>query len=265
MMGPKDLAFGIVVAVYPEGNSIDVLMPKTGDRLANVQCLSITGSSNTGLVDLPEIGLPIDDTRWTLPIIAQAERYMRAAIWHVDGMPICMGILLPQITQMTFQRKNFRVNRHASDVYSTINAQGDTEVYHPSGTYFRIGQSNAHEDLTSQDVDQSWAIKQNTGSAVHVHLQVANAGAVVAMIDIDPSGNIAITNNGTTIVTTTGNVSVSTQGNASIAAQGNATVSAQGNTNITASETVNIQGGSGVSITTTSGTPTNITSTGPIN
>jgi len=83
-------ALGIVVAVYPEGNSIDVLMPKTGDRLTNVQCAAHTGSSDTGIVDLPEIGLPVDDTRWTLPIIQQAARYIRAIVWNVDGMPICM-------------------------------------------------------------------------------------------------------------------------------------------------------------------------------
>ena len=63
---------GIVVAVYPEGNSIDVLMPKTGDKLANVQCMSHTGSSNTGIMDLPEIGLPVDDTRWNLKIVNSA-------------------------------------------------------------------------------------------------------------------------------------------------------------------------------------------------
>lgn len=42
MMVPQGLALGIVV---------DVLMPKTGDRLANVQCAAHTGSSNTGIRD----------------------------------------------------------------------------------------------------------------------------------------------------------------------------------------------------------------------
>jgi phage baseplate assembly protein gpV len=220
MMGPNGLAFGIVVAAYPEGNSIDVLMPKTGDRLANVQCSSITGSSNTGLVDLPEIGLPVDDSRWTLPIIAHAARYVRAIVWHVEGMPICMGFLLPQLTQMTFKRDNFRVNRHASDVYSTTNGQGDTEWYHPSGTFLRVGASPAHEDLTHQDVDQSWAIKQNTAAAPWVNLTVANAGAVVANIQVDPSGNINVTHNG--------NLTVNTKGNAAVTVEGTTTVTSTG-------------------------------------
>jgi hypothetical protein len=226
MMGPSGLAFGIVVAVYPEGNSIDVLMPKTGDRLANVQCSSITGSSNTGLIDLPEIGLPVDDSRWTLPIIAHAARYVRAIVWHVDGMPICMGFLLPQLTQMTFKRDNFRVSRHASDVYHTINGQGDTEWYHPSGTFLRVAASPAHEDLTAQDVDQSWKIAQNTAAAPYVNLVVANAGAQVAQIEVDPSGNITIAHNGNLTVTTKGNADVTVTGTTTVNSSGAATLEA---------------------------------------
>jgi hypothetical protein len=208
MTAPNGLAFGIVVAVYPEGNSIDILMPKTGDRLANVQCASFTGSSDTGIIDLPEIGLPVDDTRWTLPIVAQAERYVRAIVWHVEGMPVCMGFLLPQVTQMTFQRNNFRVSRHASDVYSTTNENGDHEWYHPSGTFLRVAATPAHEDLTAQDVDQSWNLKQNLASAPYVNLVVANAGAQVAQIEVDPSGNITINHNGNLTVNTKGNAAV---------------------------------------------------------
>ncbi|MFM0165772.1 hypothetical protein PQR39_35750 [Paraburkholderia sediminicola] len=274
MRGPQGLALGIVVAVYPEGNSIDVLMPKTGDKLANVQCSSITGSSDTGIMDLPEIGLPVDDTRWTLPIIAQAARYVRAIIWHVDGMPICMGFLLPQVTQMTFQRDNFRVNRHASDVYSTTNGQGDTEWYHPSGTYLRVGASPAHEDLTNQDVDQSWAIKQNTAAAPWVNLTVANAGAVVANIQVDPSGNINVTHNGNLTVNTKGNANVTVDGTTEVTSEGAVTVNASAGTThngpltvnglLTFTEGMNGSGGSGntMSLTGNIGVTGAITSTG---
>lgn len=211
---------GIVVAVYPEGNSIDVLMPKTGDQLANVQCASHTGSSNTGIMDLPEIGLPVDDTRWNLQIANNASRFVRAIIQNVDGMPICMGFLLPQLTQLTFQRDNFRVSRHASDVYSTTNAQGDTEWSHPSGTFVRVAASPAHEDLTAQDVDKSWKVAQNLAAAPYVNLVVANAGAQVAQIEVDPSGNITITHNG--------NLTVNTKGNADVTVQGTTTVTSTG-------------------------------------
>jgi hypothetical protein len=226
MRGPPGQALGIVVAVYPEGNSIDVLMPKRGDRLANVQCAAHTGSSNTGIMDLPEIGLPVDDTRWNIQLQGQAERYVRAIIWHVDGMPICMGFLLPQLTQMTFQRDNFRVSRHASDVYHTINGNGDTEWYHPSGTFMRVAAAPAHEDLTNQDVDASWAVKNNTAAAPYVSLTVANAGAVVATIQVDPSGDITITNKGNTTINTTGNAAVNVTGTTTVISTGAAELKA---------------------------------------
>jgi len=267
-------ALGIVVAVYPEGNSIDVLMPKTGDRLTNVQCAAHTGSSDTGIVDLPEIGLPVDDTRWTLPIIQQAARYIRAIVWNVDGMPICMGFLLPQLTQLTFKRDNFRINRHASDVYSTTSGNGDHEWSHPSGTYFRVGASPAHEDLTNQDVDQSWAIKQNKAAAPWVNLTVANAGAVVANIQVDPSGNINIEHNGNLTVNTKGNANVTVDGTTEVTSEGAVTVNASAGTThngpltvnglLTFTEGMEGSGGSGntMSLTGDIGVTGTITSTG---
>ncbi len=209
---------GTVVAVYPEGNSIDVYMPKTGDRLANVQCAAHTGSSTSGVMDLPEIGLPVDDTRWNPQIINTAIRRVRAIIQNIDGMPVCMGFLLPQLTQMTFERDNFRVHRHASDVYSTTNGNGDHEWYHPSGTFLRVAASPAHEDLTQQDVDKSWSIQQNVNTAPYVTLVVANAGAQVANIEVDPSGNITITHNGNLTVNTKGSADVTAGGAADLKA-----------------------------------------------
>lgn len=244
---------GIVVGTYPSGNSIDVLM-EDGSRLANVQILSRTGTDGTGEVDLPDVGGPADDTRWLFT--TSLDRIMRAVIGPVHGIPCCFGFLPPQENQISFTDKNRRIMRHASDVYSSIDDAGNFELYHPSGTYLRIGASAAHEDLTGKDVDKRWALTRNTASAPHVHLGVANAGATVASLDFDPSGNVSLVNNGTTTISTTGNVSVSTQGNATISAQGNATLSA--------SAAVQITGGSGVSISTTGSTPTTITSSGPV-
>lgn len=226
---------GIVVAVYPEGNSIDVLIPKTGDRLSNVQCVCFTGSSDTGVMDLPEVGLPVDDMRWTLPVISQATRYIRAIIDVIEETPYCMGFLLPQLTQMTFKRDNFRVNRHASDWYETTNESGDHEWSHPSGTYLRFGASPAHEDLTGQDVDQSWKIAQNKASAPYVNLTVANAGSVVATLQFDPAGNVTLTHKGNLTVNTTGNLQATIGGNAEATVSGTTQVTSDGAVTVNAS------------------------------
>lgn len=181
------IAIGLVVAVYPEGQSVDVLLSDDGTRLSNVQVMVPTGSSDTGLVDLPDPGLPIDDSRWNFN--TNPERFLRAVVAFYRHSPVCIGFLLPQVTQVTFQRKNFRVSRHASDVYTTVDEHGNTEFAHPSGVFLRIATSPAHEDLTGQDFDKKWAITKNTGSAVHVHLAALGGTS----LDIDPTGNVRIT------------------------------------------------------------------------
>jgi hypothetical protein len=181
------LAIAFVTAVYPEGQSIDALLSDDGSRLSNVQVMVPTGSSDTGMVDLPDPGLPADESRWNFN--TNPARFLRAIIAFHRGIPVCLGFLLPQITQVTFQQKNRRIMRHASDVYTTIDQHGNTELYHPSGVYLRIGTSSAHEDLTGQDFDQSWAITKNLSPTVHVHL----GGPSGMSLDVDPTGNVRIT------------------------------------------------------------------------
>ena len=193
------VAIGQVVAVYPEGQSIDVLLSDDGTRLSNVQVMVPSGSTDSGLADLPDPGLPPDDTRWAFA--SKPDRVLRAVIAFYRQQPICIGFLFPQVTQMTFKRKDFRVDRHVSDVYTTIDEHGNTEFSHPSGVYLRIATSTAHEDLTGQDFDKKWAITKNTGSAVHVHLAALGGMS----LDIDPTGHVvltapSITINGTTVI-----------------------------------------------------------------
>jgi hypothetical protein len=182
----NSIGIGFVTAVYPQGQSVDVLMSDDGSRLSNVQVMVPTGSSNTGMVDLPDPGLPSDNTRWEFN--TQPERFLRAVIAFSRSAPVCIGFLMPQVTQMTFKQKNRRIVRHASDVYTTIDDAGNTELYHPSGVYFRIGTNPAHEDLTGQDVDKAWKIARNTGQAVHVHLAALNG----TTFDVDPTGNVTV-------------------------------------------------------------------------
>lgn len=199
------LQLGIVVASYPQGNAVDVLLPDSGSRLTNVQVM-LAGSDSTGTVDLPDPGLPADDTRWNLT--NTPARNIIAVIGSYKGNPVCLGFLLPQVNQMTFAQLNRRIVRHASDVYSTIDQHGNTELYHPSGTFFRIGTTAAHEDLTGLDYDALWKIAKNTTTAVYVHLTVANAGVVKATLEVDPSGNVTLVNQGNLNATVTGNMTV---------------------------------------------------------
>jgi hypothetical protein len=79
MMARTDsLVIGVVVATYPEGQSIDVLIGEDGSRLSNIQVMVPSGSSNTGAVDLPNIGAALGEARWD--ITGPVERYVRAVL-----------------------------------------------------------------------------------------------------------------------------------------------------------------------------------------
>lgn len=177
-----------VVAIHPEDHSCDVRLLRDGSSLKGLQILSQSASTNTGLNDLPTPATPPNGD-WT----QRTGRDLIAIVDWCDDIPYIEGFLFPQICQMTFKEANRKVDRHASDFYHTIDGAGNAEWFHPSGTYLRMGTTPAHDDLTGKDFDKKWAIKNNTGSAPHVQLVVANAGAVKCTINIDPTGNLTVT------------------------------------------------------------------------
>lgn len=232
-MVSDSIMVGIVVATYPEGPSVDVLIPEDGSRISNVQVMVPTGSSDTGTVDLPDVGLPNDESRWDLK--KDPARYMRAVLAVYRGIPVCIGFLLPQENQISFAQKNRRIMRHASDVYVSIDDDGNTEVSHPSGTYLRIGTTAEHEDLAGKDFDKTWAITKNTDKQVHVQLAVANGGEQRASLNIDPSGNVTLIHQGNLDVQTAGNASIDVGGDASVSIDGSADVEVTGDATLAAS------------------------------
>jgi hypothetical protein len=239
------LQLGIVVAVYPQGQSVDVLLPDSGSRLTNVQVMVPTGSDSTGMVDLPDPGFPADDTRWD--IATAGTRAIMAVLGSYKGIPVCLGFLIPQVCQMTFAQPNRRIMRHASDVYSSIDQFGNIEVAHPSGTFVRIGTSPAHENLTGQDFDGEWAITKNTATAPYLNVTIANGGAVKAQLQVDPAGNTTLTALSATVTAVDGitlnGVTIDSDGN--IVTPHNVTVGsgATGSFSTPSGQTVDVQDG----------------------
>ena len=178
-----------VVHVHPSGYSVDIMFYDDNSRASNVQCMAPCGATtNTGMVDLPKPDPVPED--WSLE--NSNTRDMIAVVAFFRGQALVLGFLYPQVCQMLFDEHNRMVYRHASDVYTTIDKDGNTEVFHPSGTYLRIGQKPSHEDLTGKDFDQKWKIKNNTNKAVHVHLTVANGGAEKFTLNVDPTGKLNV-------------------------------------------------------------------------
>lgn len=190
----ESLMLGVVVATYPSGNSVDVLL-EDGSRLSNVQVAVPSGSYDTGAFDLPHVAGAGDMARWEFT--AERNRYVRALVATCRGVPVVVGFLLPQVCQMTFDEPNRRIMRHGSDVYTSIDDAGNVELAHPGGAFLRIGTSPAHEDLTGKDVDKRWKIARNTGKQVYIRLSipgkftltVAPSGAVT----LDAAAAVAVT------------------------------------------------------------------------
>ncbi len=223
------LDVGTVVGSYLSGMSVDVLTDD-GSRLANVQVMGAASSDQTGTLELPDVGGPLDDTRWSHT--ATFTRNVRAVISYLHRVPVCIGFLFPQETQMTFSDKNRRITRHASDVYTSVDDSGNFELFHPSGTYLRIGSSPSHEDLTGTDVDKLWKIARNTTAAPYVHLGVYNAGASVSSLEFDPSGNVALQANANVTADVGGNVTATVKGNVTATITGTFDVVATGSSTL---------------------------------
>lgn len=220
-----------IVQVHPEANSVDVVIQRTGGRVAGVQVLCGMAAGDHGVSGLmqpaeQEGGKPydaqIDPARVSYGLMAMAA-----------GMPLLVGFLPPQVAQIMFAEKNRFMWRHPADVYATVKDNADLEVSFPSGTFLRIGAAPAHEDLTGKDYDKKWAIARNLDSAPWVSLSVANAGAAPhTTLTIDPNGNVAFYNAGNVTWHTVGNITAQVDGNLAATVNGTANVHVKGNTTV---------------------------------
>lgn len=223
MNSKGSLRWGRVVAIHPEDYSVDLVMTDGGQQLAGVQVLSPWASTSSGEALLVQPSDAPNGNKWDLTQAKPTDVLAGVALF--GQMPVVIGFRYPQICQMLFTELQRAIDRHPSDFYKTIDAQGNYEAYHPSGTYWRIGTSPAHEDLTGKDVDGNWKIANNVQQQVFVNLTVANGGAVVANIQIDPQGNMT--------GTLQGNLALSVQGNATATVQGNVVANVTGNVDVT--------------------------------
>lgn len=217
------IRYGVVVATHPEDHSVDLVMTDDYSRLAGVQVLTANGNGAYGRNDLYCPDEQSGSAKWD--ITKAGSKNPVAAVDFSGIMPVVIGFRYPQVGQMTFAEKNLRVDRHASDVYSTLNAAGDFEMHWPNGTFVRVGASPDHADLSGKDVDGKWALEKNTGAASYLRVVLGNAGAVKFDLKVDPDGNVEMTHEG--------NLSVHTKGSATVNVDGTADVTVGGNTSLT--------------------------------
>jgi len=178
-----------VTAVHPEANAVDLIFIDTMAPVPMVQVMGNLGS-RTGTADFPT---PTSDAN--NPARETGDNDLYAIVASVGrGIPLVLGFLGPQVCELLFKdRPNFRVSRHASDFYTTIDDTGAFTMAWPNGTYLKVGEDPTNEDLTGQDFDAKWAIRRNKTRAPHVRLVVKDAaGANKASLDVAPDGSTTL-------------------------------------------------------------------------
>lgn len=156
------LRLGKVVKVHPSDHSIDVVLTDNGAKMANVQLLAPTASTRAGRVDLPTPDLPDPANPWSMALSETHD--LMAVVAMMGGVAVCLGFLYPQVNQLAMPEatQNFRIDRHASDFYQTIDDNGVMTFNHPGGSYISMG--GGFVDLTGQDFDRKWALDRNQNS-----------------------------------------------------------------------------------------------------
>lgn len=193
------LTLARVVDIHPESHAVDLVIMEDGRRISGVQVMSMSAGGDFGLSDLAMPDGKGYDAKNT------KTRDIYAVLSWVRDIPVVLGFMFPQVAQCLFADKERMVYRHASDVYLTIDGKGNTELYHPSGAYLRLGESGAHEDLTGKDYDKVWKIKRNTGQKVNIHLE---QGGGTASVNIAPDGAILVNSKSTVTVNAEGETTI---------------------------------------------------------
>lgn len=184
------LTLARVAAVHPEDNSVDLVMVADGAHLSGVQVLSMSASTDSGIAGIAEPSATADGDKWSLN--EGTDRDLIAAVAYIGRRPVVTGFLFPQVCQMLFKRKNFFINRHPSDVYTTIDDNGNVTVMHPNGTFLQIGTSANPEDLTFKDFDKKFVTTRNKDKAVFVKLRVVKDDVEAANFTINPNGTVSL-------------------------------------------------------------------------
>ena len=178
----------IVVECHPEDNSVDLVMCDDGARLSGVPVMSHSASARSGSVDMPEMPKKTGESKWD--ITQRHGQDMEALVAVMGrGNPVVVGFIYPQISQMTFKDPKRKFTRHQSDVYHTIDGDGNMELYHPSGAYVRIAETTEHEDLEKKNFDENLTLDRNKDRKASIHVSTKDG---LAHITLSPAGLVTI-------------------------------------------------------------------------
>lgn len=176
---------GIVVDIHPEDYSVDLVMSDNGTRLTGVQVMTPTGSTRSGMVELPKP--PERGDKWD--ITEETEQELLALVASCSGFPVVVGFIYPQINRMLPKDKEIKLGRHESDVTWMIDKDGNMQIAHPNGTYIRIGEDPELVEWEPLIFDDGAAIDRNTDKKPYVKIALPGGKGEIVMT---PDGELEI-------------------------------------------------------------------------
>lgn len=185
------LRLGRITKVWHESRTADVLI--------------LDGSGPAPVLRVPVL---TDPDTWNVPDVehsgtdsATGARELFCALaplgigrWAIVGF-------LPGAKRPSMFADGRTMTRQSNGAYVTSDKTGNMELYHPSGTFIRIG-TPGHESLLGKDLDEQFDIPANTASAPTITIGLAAGGVSKGSITIDPDGTLSITTDGTVAITT---------------------------------------------------------------
>lgn len=175
---------GIVTATHRGDNSVDIIMSDDGSPLTGVQVITSNGSNRSGFTDLPYIAPKSD-----LDLSKPSDQDLIAIVDNVRGYPVVVGFIFPQINEMLFDDPLFSLYRHSSDVMYSIDADGNIQLDHPSGTYVRIGEAIEHVDLEGKNTDKNLKITRNKEKKAKIRIGLSGGMIELTM---SPDGSVSM-------------------------------------------------------------------------
>lgn len=206
LLGANTIRLAKVTYVWPEAQKMEVMFLDNGDYGRDVQLMSPYAGTDFGFTS----GVPAPEEEGHDPnkVTDPDKRDVIAVVATIGVRHICLGYLYPEVTHMAFTKerdKNRMVERHTSDVYRTIDDDGNMEIVHPSGAVIAMtenvvgggGTEGAVTDLTGRDFDARWEIKHNQGKDVSIVLAVGGTSIVISKTGIYIKGDIVHIGNNT--------------------------------------------------------------------
>ena len=182
---------GIVVAAHPNDHSVDLVMSDDGSRIPGVPVMAHSASARTGGVDMPDVPTAKGADKWD--ITKRTGQDMEAVVAFFGRNPVVIGFLYPQVSQMTFDDPKRKFVRHQSDVYHTIDGDGNMELYHPSGAYVRIAENLDHEDLEKKNTDKSMQLDRNKDKKVGMRVSLGGVTFDIKDGVVSIDGSVQVT------------------------------------------------------------------------